>query len=495
MVGQEVWIRARVHRCRKAGGSLVFMILRQKYSTIQSLLDETKGSDVRPRAMINWAAKLKPETIVDVYAQIKEAPERVEACTQHDVELSVLKIFSISSSAEVPISIHDLSIPQPLLDEQAEEINRITNEIDELTKKLEQTTVESEKEELNQKIEELKDKKGRALKYVDVALHTRLNNRIIDLRTSANLAIFRIQSGVCTLFREFLLSKDFVEIHSPKLIGSSSEGGAEVFEVKYFDRNAYLAQSPQLYKQMCICGDMERVFEIGPVFRAEKSFSHRHMTEFISLDIEMAFNQHYHEVLDILGELVIYLFKGIEQRFPEELEIIAKQYPCERIKYTDKPLRLEYPEAVKMLREAGYEMDDFDDLKTATERALGSLVREKYGVDFFILDKFPSAVRPFYTLDDPEMPGYTNAYDLFLRGEEICSGAQRISDPVLLENKAKSQGINVETLRAYIDSFKYGAPPHAGGAIGLERFVMLYLGVKDVKRTSLFPRDPERLDP
>lgn len=196
-----------------------------------------------------------------------------------------------------------------------------------------------------------------------------------------------------------------------------------------------------------------------------------------------------------MGELVIFIFKGIEQRYSTELEFVAQQYPCERIKYTDKPLRLEYPEAVKLLRDAGYEMGDHDDLKTATEKALGAIVKEKYGVDFFILDKFPASARPFYTLEDPDMPGYTNAYDLFIRGEEICSGAQRINDPDILESKAKSQGINIDTLRDYIDSFKYGAPPHAGGAIGLERFVMLYLGVKDVKRTSLFPRDPERLEP
>jgi aspartyl-tRNA synthetase len=159
-------------------------------------------------------------------------------------------------------------------------------------------------------------------KIVRVGLATRLNNRVIDLRTVASQAVFRIQSGACALFREFLLSKDFVEIHTPKLQAAASEGGANVFKVKYFDRSAYLAQSPQLYKQMLITSDFERVFEIAPVFRAENSFTHRHLTEFVGLDLEMAFEEHYHEVLELIEEMFMYIFNGFKQHFTKEIEAV-----------------------------------------------------------------------------------------------------------------------------------------------------------------------------
>jgi len=155
-----------------------------------------------------------------------------------------------------------------------------------------------------------------------VGTYTRLNNRVIDLRTVTSHAIFRIQSGACELFREFLLSKDFVEIHTPKLLAAASEGGANVFQVTYFDRKAYLAQSPQLYKQMLITSDFDRVFEIAPVFRAEKSYTHRHLTEFVGLDLEMVFEEHYHEVLELIEEMFMFIFKGFEERFAKEIETV-----------------------------------------------------------------------------------------------------------------------------------------------------------------------------
>lgn len=159
-------------------------------------------------------------------------------------------------------------------------------------------------------------------KFVRVSLPTRLDNRVIDLRTTTSQAIFRIQSGACGLFREFLLSKDFVEIHTPKLLAAASEGGANVFKVTYFDRSAYLAQSRQLYKQMLVTSDFERVFEIAPVFRAENSFTHRHLTEFVGLDLEMAFEEHYHEVLELIEEMFMYIFKGFKERYSKEIETV-----------------------------------------------------------------------------------------------------------------------------------------------------------------------------
>uniref|UniRef100_A0A5F9CKA2 Aspartate--tRNA ligase, cytoplasmic n=1 Tax=Oryctolagus cuniculus TaxID=9986 RepID=A0A5F9CKA2_RABIT len=321
----------------------------------------------------------------------------------------------------------------------------------------------------------------------DVELHVQ--------KTSTSQAVFRLQSGICHLFRETLINKGFVEIQTPKIISAASEGGANVFTVSYFKNNAYLAQSPQLYKQMCICADFEKVFCIGPVFRAEDSNTHRHLTEFVGLDIEMAFNYHYHEVMEEIADTLVQIFKGLQERFQTEIQMVNKQFPCEPFKFLEPTLRLEYCEALAMLREAGVEMGDEDDLSTPNEKLLGRLVKEKYDTDFYILDKYPLAVRPFYTMPDPRNPKQSNSYDMFMRGEEILSGAQRIHDPQLLTERALHHGIDLEKIKAYIDSFRFGAPPHAGGGIGLERVTMLFLGLHNVRQTSMFPRDPKRLTP
>ncbi|KAI9217829.1 hypothetical protein BC828DRAFT_400042 [Blastocladiella britannica] len=393
------------------------------------------------------------ESIIQIDATIDTVPEPVQSCTVSTAELKVHQVFIESAAPErLPFTQDDASRPETDFENTDEQYSRVT-------------------------------------------LPIRLDNRVIDLRTPTNQAIFRIQSGVCQLFREFLYARRFTEIHTPKLLGAASEGGANFFEVSYFKTKAYLAQSPQLYKQMMVCGDFERVFEIGPVFRAENSNSHRHMTEFTGLDMEMSFNEHYHEVLDVLGELFTFIFEGLESRYTKELEVVGRQYPYEAFQFLQKPLRLEFAQGVAMLREAGYEMGDEEDLNTEKERALGKLVKDKYKTDFFILDKFPLAVRPFYTMPDPNNKMYSNSYDFFIRGEEIMSGAQRIHDPEMLLASAQAHGVDPVTIQGYLDSFKYGVSPHAGGGVGLERVVMLYLNLGNIRRTALFPRDPTRLEP
>ena len=323
----------------------------------------------------------------------------------------------------------------------------------------------------------------------------RLDNRIIDLRVPTNQAIFKLQSGVCQLFREFLLSKDFIEIHTPKLIGGSSEGGSNVFKFKYFEQDGCLAQSPQLYKQMALCGDLQRVFEIGPFFRAENSNTNRHLCEFTGLDLEMEFKNHYFEVLDLIGELLVFMFKQISVRYARELGVINDQYPFEEFKCADPVFKMNFREGVKLLKEAGYEQDEFSDLSTETEKALGKIVREKYDTDFYMLYGYPISARPFYTMLDPKDPRFTNSYDFFMRGEEITSGAQRIHDPILLEQRAIECGLDVSTIKDYINAFKYGAPAHGGAGFGLERVVKFYCNLHNIRKTSLFPRDPKRLTP
>jgi len=394
------------------------------------------------------------------------------------VEISVEKIFCISRAGPLPIQLADAS-----------------------------------------RSEEAIEKDPNAIK---VGLETRLNNRVIDVRTVANQGIFRIQSGVCELFREYLLQNKFQEIHSPKLIGGASEGGADVFEVKYFERKAFLAQSPQLYKQMALMTDMPRVFEVAPVFRSENSHTHRHMTEFVGLDIEMTFKDHYHEVLEVLDGLFNHIFQGLNKRYSNEIEAIRQQYPFENLKWKYPCLRLTFAEATRILRSKGpallekriaAEQDEYkrelikkhlesvkahgeeEDISTEDEKVLGAIILEEYGEELYIIDKFPKDVRPFYTMPDPHDPRWTNAYDIFLRGEEITSGAQRIHDPQMLASACAAKGVPVESIEDYINAFKYGAYPHAGAGIGLERVVMLFLALPNIRKSSLFPRDPKRLHP
>lgn len=490
--GSTVLIRARLHNTR-AKGNLVFFVLRQRTFTIQCVA--SKGENVS-KPMLRFLAGISSESIIDVTGTVKTVESPIVATTQQDVEIHLQSCFVVSEAfSPLPIGIEDAERPQPLLDEQQQRIEEFEQQLVELNKQKESETDAEAQKALDLKIAEVTEQKSKAAQYVVVSQSVRLDNRILDLRTTTNQAIFKMQSGVCQLFREYLYSKKFTEIHSPKMIAAASEGGADVFKLTYFERDAFLAQSPQLFKQMAIASDFERVFEIGPVFRAEKSNTHRHMTEFTGLDMEMVFNEHYHEVLDVLDEMFMYIFDGLAERYQTEMSVIKRQFPFEPLVYTKPTLRLKYPEAIAMLREAGVEKGETDDINTTEEKQLGQLVKEKYNTDFYILDKFPLAIRPFYTMPDPDDEKWSNSYDIFLRGEEIMSGAQRIHDPELLAARASTLGVDTSKINDYIEAFKYGAPPHAGGGVGLERVVMLYLSLGNIRKTSLFPRTPNRLTP
>merc|ERR1711988_1326912 len=299
--------------------------------------------------------------------------------------------------------------------------------------------------------------------------------RWIDTRTVTNQSIFRLQHAVTKLFREFLDAKDFIEIHTPKLLYGASEGGADMFSTNYFGLTAALAQSPQLHKQIsCANSGFDRVYEIGPVFRAEKSFTHRHLCEFVGLDLEMTINEHYFEVLDLFSDLFIYIFDNLAERYSKELAAINTQHPFEPLVYQKPSLRITFAEGVKMLNEAGFEQSYHEDLDTEKEKALGRLVKEEYNTDFYMMYEYPRSARPFYTMPHPTDPNLTNSYDMFI-------------------GEIKNKGIDPESLKFYVDSFKYGSLPHGGGGIGLERVVMLYLNLHNIRKASLFPRDPKRL--
>ncbi|AET41646.1 aspartate--tRNA ligase DPS1 Ecym_8376 [Eremothecium cymbalariae DBVPG len=452
--GKEVVMRARVHNCRQQGATLAFLMLRQQSSLVQALVKANPDGSVS-KQMVKWVGSINLESIVLVHGIVRKVVEPIKSATVQDLELQITKIHTISETPQrLPILLDDAS----------------------------RSEAEAE-----------------AAGLPVVNLDTRLDARVIDLRTTTNQAIFRIQDAVCQLFREFLQSKKFTEIHTPKLLSSPSEGGANVFEVTYFKGSAFLAQSPQFYKQQLIAADFERVFEIAPVFRAENSNTHRHMTEFTGVDLEMAFEEHYHEVVDLLSDLFMFIFSQLKDRYADEISIVRKQFPVDEFKLPKdgKMVKLHYKEGIAMLREAGKELGDFDDLSTENEKLLGKLVREKYDTDFYILDKFPLEIRPFYTMPDPENPQYSNSYDFFMRGEEIMSGAQRIHDPALLRQRMRHHGLTPEDagFKDYCDAFTYGCAPHAGGGIGLERIIMFYLDLKNIRRATMFPRDPKRLRP
>lgn len=452
--GETVVFRARVHTSRAQGNKMVFLNLRQRVDSVQALLVVTP--EKVSKQMVKWAASLADESIVLVEGVVAKTPEIIKSASVGDVEVHVNKIHLVSGlESRLPFTIEDASRAD--------------------------TEIESSETQFNR-----------------VLLETRLNNRVVDLRTQTNQAIFTIQSGIGDLFREHLSSNGFTEIHSPKLQGAATESGASVFKVSYFKGSAFLAQSPQLAKQMAIAADFERVYEIGPVFRAEDSNTHRHLTEFMGLDLEMAIEEHYHEVMELLDGLFLNIFRGLKQRYAKEIAVVNKQFPADEFKWREGPegtLRLTFKEATDILAEDGVPKEELDDINTTNEKRLGALVKAKYDTDYFIIDKFPMALRPFYTMPDPNDPTLSNSYDFFMRGEEILSGAQRIHDPKFLAEKMLSKGVDPESMKGYLDAFRMGCPPHGGGGIGLERVLMLFLKLNNIRRASLFPRDPKRLEP
>ncbi|KAH0788145.1 Aspartate--tRNA ligase, cytoplasmic [Histomonas meleagridis] len=449
-IGKDVWVRAFAASVR-GKGKCGFILLRTQITTIQACV--FAGGEI-PNQLAKYVQQIPVESLVEVYGTLTATEKPVTSATKQNMEIQIKRCHIVSRAKPTPIVVADCQ--------------RVTEEDDEGP-----ASTDKSRPHVTQK--------------------ARLDNRVLDLRTTTNQAIFRIQSKVCQFFREYLLQNGFQEIHTPKLIATASEGGSEVFEVKYFNGKAYLAQSPQLYKQMCVVSGMPRVFEIGPVFRAENSFTHRHLTEFTGLDCEMEFKLNYHEALNFFKDLLATVFNRLLKECRAEIDTVKAQFPSEDV--VINPVIIKYPEAVAMIREAGLQMEDYQDLSSELEKKLGELVKAKYNTDFFILDKFPSAVRPFYTMPDPENPNYSNSYDMFLRGEEIVSGAQRIHDSDLLLERAAKLGVNLTPIQQYVDCFKYGAPPHAGLGCGLDRITFLFLGLKNVRRGSLFPRDPSRLTP
>lgn len=330
-----------------------------------------------------------------------------------------------------------------------------------------------------------------ALPIMDNAnIDNRLDYRWIDLRSERNILIFKIQSCFTNAMREFLLSKRFIEIHTPKLIGTASESGSDVFEVKYFDRKAYLAQSPQFYKQMAMAAGFERIFESGPVFRAEQSYTNRHATEFSGFDIEFSYIDSFEDVMDFEENLLIYALTKVKQEYGEtikqvfETEVVVPTKPFPRMKLADV-----YSEIVKY----GYTPTEEDklDLSTEAERLVYKLAKDKFNHEFMFITDYPKDKRAFYHMRKNGVP---QGYDLIWRGVEITTGAQREHRYEVLKQQAEEKGLG-EDVKFYLEFFKYGCPPHGGFGLGLDRIIMLMLNIQSIKEAEFIFRGPNRINP
>lgn len=322
------------------------------------------------------------------------------------------------------------------------------------------------------------------------ALDKRLDNRFIDLRSERNALMMSVATDMSHSLREYCIENGFVEIQAPRIIGAASESGANVFEVKYFDRKAYLAQSPQFHKQMGIAADLERVFNMGPVFRAEKSFTTRHLTEYTSFDVEIGYIDSYKDVCHFEQEMLKYMLRKVNEKFGDD---VKRVFGLDiKVPDSDFPY-MTVVDAKKKLAEAGVPSKDTGDFSPEEEKAIGEIVEKETGSEFFFMVDYPHARRAFYHMKDSNNPSLALGYDLFWKGLEITTGAQREHRLEELVKNASERGISEQSLADYFEYFKYGCPPHGGFAIGTERLLMKILGLGSILEATYLPNTPNRL--
>ena len=322
---------------------------------------------------------------------------------------------------------------------------------------------------------------------VPAELDTRLDARFLDARRPRVAAVFQVRSAVMQTISEFLYARGFVNITTPKIVAAATEGGTELFPIAYFEKEAFLNQSPQLYKQMMMAAGFEKVFEIGPIFRAEEHNTTKHLNEATSIDIEVSFVDH-HAVMDLLEELIIAVYRDANERCAgalESLEIGELSVP--RAPFP----RLPYSEAIRMAAEATGEPIAYgDDIGTAAEKAVGELMGEHY----FITD-WPTEIKPYYAMPYEDNPAVCKAFDLMHPRMELSSGAERVHQHDLLVRQIQAKGLNPDNFEFYLDPFRYGMPPHSGWGLGAERLIMTMLSLGNIREAVLFPRDRHRLTP
>ncbi len=327
----------------------------------------------------------------------------------------------------------------------------------------------------------------------DTSIDKRLDWRFIDFRRPELNLMMQVQTTIEQAWREHWLVNDFVEIHSPKLMASPSESHAELFKLEYFEGHAYLAQSPQFYKQMAMSAGLNRVFEIGPVFRADPSFTSRHATEFVSIDMEMSWIDSHEDVMSFQEELMVKAITAVKQKHGER---IKELYEIDiEIPSTPFP-RIPLAEAHEIIEKRGYKVPRTDgDLDPEGERQISQYAKEELGHEFVFLTDYPKHIRPFYHMRHEDNDALTKSYDLIWKGTEITTGAQREHRIEVLEAQAKDKGLDPEGLEFYMDFFRYGVPPHGGFGMGLTRVVMLMLELPNIREASFLFRGPNRLQP
>ena len=327
-------------------------------------------------------------------------------------------------------------------------------------------------------------------KVVDTSIEHLLDYRPITLRNEKERAIFKLQEGICRGFREFLYHEHFTEIHTPKIVQSGAEGGANIFSLNYFGQEAYLAQSPQFYKQMMV-GVFERVFEIAPVFRAEKHDTSRHLNEYTSVDFEMGYINSFREIMEMETAMLKYTLNYLAEYYKEEIALLNLRLPV-----IETIPAIRFYEAKKKVAEVyNRPVSDWEDFEPEEEKLLSELIYKETGSEFVFVTHYPSVKRPFYAMDSKENSNETESFDLLFRGLEITTGGQRIHNYEEQIAKMNKRNMNVQLFESYLMMHKHGMPPHGGLGLGLERFTSKLLGYENVRFTTLFPRDINRLIP
>ena len=328
-------------------------------------------------------------------------------------------------------------------------------------------------------------------KNVQSSLDKDLDYRFLSLRKPKIAAIFKIQSTVSNSISRFFEEGGFYQIHSSKIVSQATEGGANVFQIIYFDKTAYLAQSPQFYKQMMMAAGFEKVFEIGPVFRAEPHHTTRHLTEYTSVDLEMSFIKSYEDIMSVMEGMITRIYKDLKEKNKPELDLYQLNLENPAVPFP----RITMAQASEILKDYGKTLKDDGDIDPEGERILGDYVKNKFGSDFFFLTEFPWSAAQFYHMRKESDPSITYRADLIFKGLEITTLAQREHRYDVLVKQLVEKGLDPEKFAFYLDFFKYGVPPHGGSGTGLERIVKQLLGLENVAEATLLPRTPERLAP
>jgi nondiscriminating aspartyl-tRNA synthetase len=326
------------------------------------------------------------------------------------------------------------------------------------------------------------------------AVDIRMDWRVLDLRRPESLLIFKVQTTAEAAMREYWLKNDFIEIHTPKIMGTPSESGAELFEIIYFDRKAFLAQSPQFYKQAAMAAGFERVFEIGPVFRADPSFTARHMTEFTGVDMEMSWVESHDDVMRFEENLLQYVYQRVKDAHGAEIkERLGTDIAIPSVPFPRIPMA----QAIEILKKEGYSLppEKKGDIDPAGERLIAQYVKREFNHEFVFLTDWPITVRPFYHMRYADQPNITKSFDLICNGLEITTGAQREHRIEVLEKQAIEKGLHLEPIADYLNNFRYGCPPHGGFGMGLSRLLMVLLGLQNIRETVFLFRGPNRLTP